>query len=55
MWSMTDLDTDTRTKSRWYPSLFTQLLVFIVAGIFVGWMWPEFGADLKPLAMGSSS
>ena len=51
MWSMTDPDTLPIT-SRWYTSLFTQLLVFIVAGIFVGWMWPEFGADLKPLADG---
>jgi len=51
MWSMTDPDTLPIT-SRWYTSLFTQLLVFIVAGIFVGWMWPGFGADLKPLADG---
>jgi aerobic C4-dicarboxylate transport protein len=39
-------------KSRWYTSLFTQLLVAIVAGILVGWLWPAFGADLKPLADG---
>jgi len=43
--------TDTR-KRRWYRSLFAQLLVAIVAGILVGWLWPAFGADLKPLADG---
>jgi aerobic C4-dicarboxylate transport protein len=41
--------TDTR-KPPWYRSLFAQLLVAIVAGILVGWLWPAFGADLKPLA-----
>jgi aerobic C4-dicarboxylate transport protein len=39
-------------RSRWYTSLFAQLLVAIVAGILVGWLWPAFGADLKPLADG---
>ena len=51
MWSMTDPDTLPIT-SRWYTSLFTQLIVAIVAGILVGWIWPDFGADLKPLADG---
>ena len=37
-------------KSRWYTSLFTQLVVAIVAGILVGWLWPAVGADLKPIA-----
>jgi aerobic C4-dicarboxylate transport protein len=37
-------------KSRWYTSLFTQLVIAIVAGILVGWLWPAFGADLKPVA-----
>ena len=41
---------DTPRRSRWYTSLFTQLLVAIVAGILVGWLWPAFGADLKPVA-----
>jgi aerobic C4-dicarboxylate transport protein len=39
-------------RKRWYTSLFAQLLVAIVAGILVGWLWPAFGADLKPLADG---
>src|SRR3982074_1789065 len=43
--------TDTH-KPRWYRSLFAQLLVAIVAGILGGWLWPAFGADLKPLADG---
>ena len=41
-----------KTRPRWYRSLFLQLLVAIVAGILVGWLWPEFGAALKPLADG---
>ncbi|GAB3133975.1 C4-dicarboxylate transporter DctA [Tsukamurella serpentis] len=40
------------TKKRWYTSLFPQLLIAIVAGIAVGWIWPGLGADLKPLADG---
>ena len=41
---------DAPPKPRWYASLFTQLIVAIVAGIVVGWLWPAFGADLKPVA-----
>lgn len=51
MWSMTDPD-HPPIRSRWYTSLFAQLLVAIVAGIAVGWLWPAFGADLKPIADG---
>ncbi len=50
MWLMTE--TETPRRSRWYTSLFVQLLVAIVGGILVGWLWPEVGADLKPLADG---
>jgi aerobic C4-dicarboxylate transport protein len=39
-------------KPPWYTSLFFQLIVAIVAGILVGWLWPGVGADLKPLADG---
>ena len=39
-------------RSPWYTSLFIQLLIFIALGILVGWMFPEFGASLKPLADG---
>ncbi len=50
---MTDVHIDEAPpKSRWYSSLFVQLLVAIVAGIAIGWLWPGFGADLKPLADG---
>jgi aerobic C4-dicarboxylate transport protein len=52
---MTDVaipaDTEAPRK-RWYSSLFVQLLVAIVGGVVVGWLWPGFGADLKPLADG---
>ncbi|MBX7449303.1 C4-dicarboxylate transporter DctA [Mycolicibacterium sp. 3033] len=40
------------TKPPWYTSLFIQLLVAIVAGILVGWLWPDVGGALKPLADG---
>ncbi|MBF6177458.1 C4-dicarboxylate transporter DctA [Nocardia otitidiscaviarum] len=36
----------------WYSSLFVQLLVAVVAGITVGALWPDLGADLKPLGDG---
>jgi aerobic C4-dicarboxylate transport protein len=39
-------------KPPWYSSLFVQLLVAIVAGIAVGWLWPDLGSSLKPLADG---
>src|SRR6478609_3052397 len=35
-----------------YTSLFFQLIVAIVGGILVGWIWPEFASNLKPLADG---
>ncbi|MCZ8381021.1 C4-dicarboxylate transporter DctA [Mycobacterium sp. CPCC 205372] len=37
-------------RKPWYSSLFLQLMIAIVAGILVGWLWPAFGADLKPVA-----
>ncbi|MFT4126400.1 MAG: C4-dicarboxylate transporter DctA [Gordonia sp. (in: high G+C Gram-positive bacteria)] len=39
-------------RSPWYKSMFTWLIVGIVAGILVGALWPDFGADLKPIADG---
>lgn len=45
-------DQVTRTRAPLYTSLFFQLMVAIVAGIVVGWLFPGFGADLKPLADG---
>jgi aerobic C4-dicarboxylate transport protein len=45
-------DVSVAPRKAWYSSLFVQLLVAIVAGIAVGWLWPAFGADLKPLADG---
>jgi aerobic C4-dicarboxylate transport protein len=36
----------------WYSSLFLQLLVAIVAGALVGWLWPDAGGSFKPLADG---
>ena len=35
-----------------YTSLFFQLIVAIVGGILVGWIWPDFASNLKPLADG---
>jgi len=45
-------DVSVAPRKAWDSSLFVQLLVAIVAGIAVGWLWPAFGADLKPLADG---
>jgi aerobic C4-dicarboxylate transport protein len=41
-----------RTRKPIYTSLFFQLMVAIVAGVLVGWLAPEVGAGLKPLADG---
>ncbi len=30
-------------------SLYVQVLIGIVLGVVVGWLWPHFGAELKPL------
>ena len=32
-----------------YRSLYFQVLVAIAAGVLVGWLFPAFGASLKPL------
>lgn len=40
------------TKTPWYKSMFTWLIVAIVAGIVIGAVWPDFGSGLKPLADG---
>jgi len=39
-------------KPPFYTSLFFQLLVAIVAGVLVGWMWPDLGSSFKPFADG---
>ena len=41
-----------RARKPIYTSLFFQLMVAIVAGVLVGWLAPDFGAGLKPLADG---
>ncbi|MGE2716910.1 C4-dicarboxylate transporter DctA [Mycolicibacterium litorale] len=51
MWAMTDATAvDAVPRTPWYRSLFVHLLIAIVAGIAVGWLWPGVGADLKPIA-----
>jgi aerobic C4-dicarboxylate transport protein len=35
-----------------WTTLYFQVLVGIALGIFVGWLWPDFGASLKPLGDG---
>jgi proton glutamate symport protein len=32
------------------PGLTTQIFIGLVVGILIGWMWPAFGVDIKPLA-----
>ncbi len=33
----------------WLRHLYVQVLIGIAAGVIVGWLWPDFGASLKPL------
>jgi len=35
-----------------FRSLYVQVLIAVALGVFVGWMWPAFGASLKPLGDG---
>lgn len=42
----------TRPRSRWYTSLFMQLLAAVVLGVLVGTLWPEVGAAFKVLGDG---
>ena len=35
-----------------FHSLYVQVLIAVALGVFVGWMWPAFGASLKPLGDG---
>ncbi|WP_077488988.1 cation:dicarboxylate symporter family transporter [Sinomonas mesophila] len=39
-------------KKRLWQSLFFQILIAVVAGITIGHLWPDLGADLKPLGDG---
>lgn len=38
--------------ARIYRALYFQVLVAVAIGITVGYIWPEFGASLKPLGDG---
>ncbi len=40
------------TKKPFYKGLFFQVIAAIVLGVFVGHVWPEFGAKMKPLGDG---
>ncbi len=39
----------TGTKQAWYSHLYAQVLLAIVAGVAVGFIWPETGVALQPL------
>jgi aerobic C4-dicarboxylate transport protein len=36
----------------WYRVLYVQVLIGVVAGIIIGWLWPHTGTALKPLGDG---
>lgn len=40
------------SKKPFYKGLFFQVIAAIVLGVFVGHIWPEFGAKMKPLGDG---
>jgi len=35
------------TKKKTYHSLYIQVLIGLVLGILVGYLWPDFGASLR--------
>ncbi|MEC4593410.1 MULTISPECIES: dicarboxylate/amino acid:cation symporter [Nitrospirillum] len=39
-------------KKPWYSVLYFQVIIAIILGIIVGYIWPSFGASLKPLGDG---
>ena len=39
-------------KPPFWKTLYFQVLVAIALGVLVGWLWPDFGASLKPLGDG---
>ncbi|QYR23608.1 C4-dicarboxylate transporter DctA [Paenibacillus sp. sptzw28] len=41
-----------RVKKPFYKGLFFQIMVSIIAGILVGYLWPTVGIELKPLGDG---
>ncbi|MBY7144206.1 cation:dicarboxylase symporter family transporter [Virgibacillus sp. NKC19-3] len=45
-------DEDIKKKQPFYKGLFFQIIMAIVAGILIGYLWPNFGAALQPLATG---
>ena len=36
----------------WYCHLYVQVIIAVLLGILVGWVWPETGKELKPLGDG---
>ena len=41
--------TASSTKKPFYKDLFFQVMIAVVAGVFIGHYYPDFGEDLKPL------
>jgi aerobic C4-dicarboxylate transport protein len=39
----------TQRRTSWYRILYVQVLIAVALGIFVGYLWPGLGKDLKPL------
>jgi aerobic C4-dicarboxylate transport protein len=39
-------------RGRWWSALYTQIIVALVLGVLVGWLFPALGASLKPLGDG---
>ena len=44
-----DASTAIRPRNRW-PSLTQWIIIALIAGVAVGWLWPGFAATLKPLS-----
>src|SRR5207342_3710269 len=41
-----------RHHQPWYKILYIQVLIAIALGILIGYSWPDFGKQLKPLGDG---
>jgi aerobic C4-dicarboxylate transport protein len=49
MASTVDAEVKAPKKSRWYRQLYFWVIVAIIAGILVGWLWPSVGTAMQPI------
>jgi len=46
-----DKETGPVKKTKWYRQLYFWVIVAIILGVLVGWLWPGFGTAMEPVGM----